>query len=164
MCFQNAVRAHRHKKGDILMNNHPGWYYGEAFGGIRRKKSGHPKLSTLDDLYGILRCAWSRDTAYPGCQADWEPSDPSYGQCAVTAMLVYDLFGGEICRVRNADGSTHYFNCIEGHIIDLTAEQLFQPFDYEPNEVMNRQYCGKNPDTKRRYRLLVERVAQTLAD
>ena len=103
------------------MQNHPGWYYGEEFGGIRRKKPGNPKLFTLDDFYGALRIAWSRDTAYPGCQVDWEPSDPSYGQCAVTAMLAYDLFGGDICRVRNADGSTHYFNRIDGHIIDLTA-------------------------------------------
>lgn len=152
------------KKGDLIMQNHPGWYYGEEFGGIRRKKPGNPKLFTLDDFYGALRIAWSRDTAYSGCQVDWEPSDPSYGQCAVTAMLAYDLFGGDICRVRNADGSTHYFNRIDGHIIDLTAEQLFQPFSYEPYEVMNRQYCGKNSDTKRRYQLLVERVAEALAD
>lgn len=80
------------KKGDLIMQNHPGWYYGEEFGGIRRKKPGNPKLFTLDDFYGALRIAWSRDTAYPGCQVDWEPSDPSYGQCAVTAMLAYDLF------------------------------------------------------------------------
>ena len=29
---------------------------------------------------------------------------------------------------------------------------------------MNRLYCGKNSDTKRRYQLLVERVAEALAD
>lgn len=52
------------------MQNHPGWYYGEEFGGIRRKKPGNPKLFTLDDFYGALRIAWSRDTAYPGCQVD----------------------------------------------------------------------------------------------
>lgn len=140
-------------------------FYGEEYGDLKRKKEGNPKLKTLDDLYAILRKAWRKETAYRSCQAEWVDSDPSYGQCAITAMLVYDMFGGSIHRIRVDGGGTHYFNKINGHYIDLTVEQfdLYNiPVSYEPNEEMQRQYCGKNADTAKRYKLLIERIAQIL--
>lgn len=140
-------------------------FYGEEYAELPRLKDGDSRVRTLGDLYEILRKCWSRETAYPSCQADWVPADPTYGQCAVTAMLVYDLFGGTIHRIRVEGGGTHYFNKIDGHYIDLTREQfdLYNiPVSYEPNEVMDRQYCGKNPDTNRRYQLLVQRVTEYL--
>lgn len=94
------------------------------------------------------------------------PDDPTYGQCVVTAMLVCDLFGGTIHKIRVDGGGTHYFNKIHGHYIDLTREQfdLYNiPVANEPNETVDRQYCGKNPDTNRRYKLLVERITEYLA-
>lgn len=140
-------------------------YYGEEFGQIKRLKPGHPKMNTIDDVYTVLRKAWSKETAYPSCQSEWVPSDPSYGQCAVTAMLVHDMFGGTIHRIRVSGGGTHYFNKIDGHYIDLTIEQfdLYNiPVTYEPNEEMDRRYCGKNPDTAKRYKLLVDGIAAIL--
>lgn len=140
-------------------------YYGEEFGTLERKKPGNPKLRTLDDLYNILRGAWCKETAYPSCQAEWVPNDPSYGQCAITAMLVYDMFGGSIRRIRVDGGGTHYFNEINGHYIDLTIEQfdLYNiPVQYEPNEEMDRKYCGKNADTQKRLQLLVSRIAEAV--
>ena len=140
-------------------------FYGEEYSNLKRKTQGDPHLETLGDLYNILRKCWSKETAYPSCQAEWVPNDPSYGQCAITAMLVYDMFGGSIHRIRVSGGGTHYFNCIDGHYIDLTREQfdLYNiPVDYEPNETMSRIYCGKNPDTKKRYDLLVRNIAQYL--
>ena len=56
-------------------------------------------------------------------------------------------------------------NKIDGHYIDLTIEQfdLYNiPVSYEPNEQMDRKYCGKNADTAKRYKLLVERIAAEL--
>lgn len=140
-------------------------YYGEEFGQIKRLKPGHPKMNTIDDVYTVLRKAWSKETAYPSCQSEWVPSDPSYGQCAVTAMLIHDMFGGTIHRIRVSGGGTHYFNKIAGHYIDLTIEQfdLYNiPVTYEPNEEMDRRYCGKNPDTAKRYKLLVDGIAAIL--
>lgn len=140
-------------------------FYGEEYADLKRRKPGNPKLETLGDLYRILRTAWCKETAYPSCQAEWVPSDPSFGQCAITAMLVYDMFGGTIHRIRVDGGGTHYFNRIDGHYIDLTVEQfdLYDiPVSYEPNEEMPRHYCGKNADTARRYKLLIERVAESV--
>lgn len=80
-------------------------------------------------------------------------------------MLVYDMFGGTIHRIRVDGGGTHYSNKIDGHYIDLTIEQfdLYNiPVSYEPNEEMPRQYCGKNADTAKRYKLLIERISAVL--
>lgn len=140
-------------------------FYGEAYADLKRKKPGHHELETLGDLYRILRMAWCRETAYPSCQAEWVPTDPSFGQCAITAMLVCDLFGGTIHRIRVDGGGTHYFNRIDGHDIDLTVEQfdLYHiPVCYEPNEEIPRQFCGKNADTAKRYRLLIDRISSIL--
>lgn len=62
-------------------------FYGEEYAELPRLKDGDSRVRTLGDLYEILRKCWSRETAYPSCQADWVPADPTYGQCAVTAML-----------------------------------------------------------------------------
>ena len=82
-------------------------------------------------------------------------------------MLVYDMFGGSIHRIRVDGGGTHYFNKINGHYIDLTIEQfdLYNiPVEYEPNEEMDRKYCGKNPDTAKRYQLLLKRISAVLEE
>ena len=79
-------------------------------------------------------------------------------------MLVHDMFGGTIHKVRK-NGSTHYFNKINGHYVDLTSEQFeiySMPVDYENSTEVDRIYCGKNPDTKKRFDLLVKRVSEYL--
>lgn len=138
-------------------------YYGEELGLVKRKRLGNSQLETIDDLYNILRESWCKETAYPSCQAEWVPNDPSYGQCAITAMLVYDMFGGTIHRIRVSGGGTHYFNKINGQYLDLTIEQfdLYNiSVNYEPNEEMDRKYCGKNKDTQKRFELLIKRIAE----
>ncbi len=140
-------------------------YYGEEYGNTKRKKVGNAQLNTLDDLFEILLECWCKETAYPSCQAEWLKSDPTYGQCAITAMLVYDMFGGSIHRIRVSGGGTHYFNCINGHYIDLTINQfdLYNiPVNYEPNEKIDRKYCGKNADTQKRFELLIKRISNKL--
>lgn len=140
-------------------------YQGDDFATMRRLKSGNEKLQTLDDLYNILRKSWCKESAYPSCQSDWQECDPSLGQCAITAMLVHDMFGGTIHRIRMKQGGTHYFNCINGNYIDLTREQfdLYDiPIQYEPNEKMEREYCGKNANTKSRYDILIKKVLENV--
>ena len=142
-------------------------YYGEEYGQIKRLKPGNPKLETLDDLFNILLECWAKETAYPSCQAEWVPNDPSYGQCAITAMLVYDMFGGSIHRIRVDGGGTHYFNKLDGHYIDLTINQfdLYNiPIEYEPNEEIPREHCGTNADTLTRFNLLKENITRIIGE
>ena len=51
-----------------------------------------PGITTLLELFAVLEKCWSKETAYPSCQADWIPNDPSYGQCAIPATRVYGPF------------------------------------------------------------------------
>ena len=142
-------------------------YVGDDLGDLQRLKSGNKAINTLEDLFEIVRECWCGETAYPSCQEDWVPEDPTYGQCAITAMLVHDMFGGSIHRIWVDDNWTHYFNKVDGQYIDLTSEQFDlynMNVDYEPNEEMDYIYCGTNPDTKKRYDLLVKRVAEKLND
>ncbi|MCR5188209.1 MAG: DEAD/DEAH box helicase family protein [Treponema sp.] len=141
-------------------------YFGEQIGSTKRLTPGNPQINTLDDLYNVLRKCWAKETAYPNCQNEWVSTDPSFGQCAITAMIVYDLFGGTIHRIRVNGGGTHYFNKINGQYVDLTREQfdLYNiPVSYESNEQMDRQYCGKNGDTKKRYELLLDNIRNYLS-
>ena len=138
-------------------------YVGDDFGDLQRLKPGNKAINTLEDLFEVVRECWCSETAYPSCQEDWVPEDPTYGQCAITAMLVHDMFGGSIHRIWVDDNWTHYFNKVDGQYVDLTSEQFDlynMHVDYDANEEMDYRYCGKNPDTKKRYDLLVKRVAE----
>ena len=141
-------------------------YYGrENTKGITRNKA-NAKINTIDELFECLLKVWCKETAYPSCQKDFDKNnDPTYGQCAITSTLVYDMFGGSIHKIRVDGGGTHYFNKINGAYIDLTSDQfdLYNiPVQYEPNQVVPREYCGKNTDTLKRYKLLIELISKTM--
>lgn len=138
-------------------------YYGNEYTkDIQRRGGQKNKISTIDQLFEILLDVWCKETAYPSCQKDYvQENDPTYGQCAITATLLYDMFGGTIHRIRVSGGGTHYFNKINNHYIDLTSDQfdLYDiSVDYSNNEVIERAYCGKNADTRKRYELLVRTI------
>lgn len=143
-------------------------YYGREYSStIQRKDRDSYIIGSLDQLFAILLNVWCKDTAYPSCQKDYDfENDPTYGQCAITATLVYDMFGGSIHKIRVSGGETHYFNKINNHYIDLTSDQfdLYNiPVRYDRNEYVLREYCGKNLDTKRRYEKLVHLINEWVA-
>lgn len=75
------------------------------------------------------------------------------------------MFGGTIHKIRVAGVLTHYFNKIDGHYIDLTRDQfdLYHiESEYEPNQLIDRQYCNKNPNTLKRYHLLIQNISTVL--
>lgn len=142
-------------------------YNGKIFThNIKRINEKFETINNIDKLFELLLDIWCKETAYPGCQNDYiHEEDPTYGQCAITAALVYDIFGGTIHKIRVDSGETHYFNKIDGHYIDLTRDQ-FDLYDisleYEPNEEIPREFCGKNADTLKRYNLLIELLNKSI--
>lgn len=146
-------------------------YFGSEFGDEITRKDGDPtkRIQSLNDLFNLLLKSWERATAYPSCQKDPDfnlANDPTYGQCAITATLVYDLFGGTIHKIRVSGGGTHYFNKIDGNYIDLTRDQfdLYHiPVAYEPNTEIDRGYCGKNKNTYQRYLKLAENISKQIS-
>jgi len=127
---------------------------------IRKVSNDYENINSIDELFNELLDVWCKETAYPSCQNDYiHDEDPTYGQCAITATLVHDLFGGTIHKIKVDGGGTHYFNKINSHYIDLTSDQfeLYDiPLEYEPNEEVPREYCGKNADTLKRFNIMVE--------
>jgi 8-oxo-dGTP pyrophosphatase MutT (NUDIX family) len=85
---------------------------------------------SLSELESAIRASWSVWTSDPVDHAQWSPECPSRGQCAVTSLVVQDLFGGELlmAEVTRADGSrqgVHYWNRLVGGVeLDLTREQF----------------------------------------
>jgi hypothetical protein len=59
----------------------------------------------------------------------------SYGQCAPTAIVLFEKFGGEILRTevrkKNGDVIRHFYNLIEGDRHDFTADQFNIPDYFE---------------------------------
>ena len=162
-----AVEKALEELATILPAGKDGYYYqGQELAEKKcQEVEAFPGIDTLHKLYAVLRQSWKAETAYRSCQIEWVSNDPSYGQCAITAMLVFDMFGGSIHRIRVAGGGTHYFNKIDGQYVDLTREQfdLYDiPIEYEPNEQMQREYCGKNPGTKARYHQLQRNIIRYL--
>jgi ADP-ribose pyrophosphatase YjhB (NUDIX family) len=87
-------------------------------------------LDTLDTLESAIRASWSVWTSDPVDQARWSDSNPAWGQCASTALVVQDLLGGDllVADVRESDGDSagvHYWNRLAGGLeLDLTREQF----------------------------------------
>ena len=77
-----------------------------------------------DEVQSALRKSWSLATA-----SQWTPENPAAGQCNVTALLVHELFGGELLKTPLPAGD-HFYNRIEGRRYDFTESQFGQPIAY----------------------------------
>lgn len=79
---------------------------------------------TLAEIELAIRGAWSAETRDPS--DDWSPANPASGQCGVTALVLNDIFGGDllVAEVQYVDG-THQgyssWNRFAGAEVDETA-------------------------------------------
>lgn len=76
-------------------------------------------------MRSALQKAWSLKTA-----RQWTAECPAAGQCNVTAVVVQDIYGGDIC-LTPLDGYDvpHFYNVFDGQRVDLTDSQ----FDVSPS-------------------------------
>jgi hypothetical protein len=85
------------------------------------------RAATLQETEAAIRAAWGRETSDD--PDEWSAENPARGQCAVTALLVRELLGGEIL-VANVlrEGrrvERHAWNRLpSGLTLDLTREQF----------------------------------------
>lgn len=118
--------------------------------------------ASLAQLRTALAASWTAQTASP--LVAWSPSNPSSGQCAVSALVLQDYCGGEICRCVVA-GTPHYFNRIDDQVVDSTAGQFGGPaIDYSASTMRSRQRILRHADTRQRYELLKGRVERFLVE
>ena len=118
---------------------------------------------SLIELKHFLFSSYQKDTAYSSCAEEWSHNNPTRGQCAITSMLVYELFGGEIQRGYNMkEKEWHYWNVIDGIVYDFTIDQYKDNnLSFESIQRVNFYSLLENIDTKRRYELLKKRVTRT---
>ncbi|MCY0963450.1 YunG family protein [Streptomyces sp. H27-H5] len=83
----------------------------------------------LLDLDHALRASWAADTCSPDDQPEWQPSNPAWGHCDITALIVHDVLGGDLMRGEvHVDGDQrgfHWWNRLSSGVeLDLTREQF----------------------------------------
>ena len=120
-------------------------------------------------LIDAIQDAWSYETSN---NTAWRSENPSLGQCAVTVCVVQDYLGGEIYNnvATFPDGKieSHYFNIVEGEIVDLTKQQFPEETIFSEGEAKTkehnstREYCLSFETTRKRYEILKARVANRL--
>ena len=84
----------------------------------------------VDAIRRALQDSWSEHT-----QPAFDPRDPSYNQCAQTAIVVFDHFGGDILRTQVCTQSyeiEHFYNRIGWRRYDFTAAQFEIPYFRKP--------------------------------
>lgn len=119
--------------------------------------------TNIHELEGLLEEAWSSETSSDPNR--WSPANPALGQCAVTALVVQDLLGGELLRGEVGNVS-HYWNILpSGQEVDLTIGQ----FGTTKPTIHNiggrsRDYVLSFPATQVRYGILSERVRNLLGE
>ncbi len=121
--------------------------------------------TTLSSLKLAVGKSWGSDTSSDPVK--WSASNPAYGQCAVTALVIQDFFGGKLLRVEASgpEGKvSHYYNQLrDGNVIDLTRKQFPAGTVFSEPETKDREYVLSYPATAARYETLKERVSLTLA-
>jgi hypothetical protein len=119
------------------------------------------RIGSLLELGTALEKAWSKDTSAD--PEHWSLENPAWGQCAVTALLVQDLFGGDLRRAV-IKGISHYWNILSsGELVDLTIQQFGELSEGRPEgEPRTREYALSGQDVERRYLALKRRVFNRL--
>lgn len=111
-------------------------------------------------LKELFKRIWSTDTCYPGSKDEWSVENPSLGQCAVTSLLINEIFGGKILFNKEYH---HYWNLLEdGSEIDLTKDQFGAQAQIKAEGEASRDYIlysenAKRSETLKRYKILKKR-------
>ena len=123
---------------------------------------------TLTDIDLALRASWAADTCSPDdlLRAEWNPDNPAWGHCDITALVVNDILGGDLMlgevRAGDEQHGYHWWNRLDSGVeIDLTREQFLRGQTVTAARVVKRP-PGPLPRRWEEYELLRERVATRL--
>ena len=127
-------------------------------GGVHARQDARlARVKVLAEL--LRRKGWHRDTSY--WPDRWLAHRPSTGQCAVTALIVQDQFGGQIVEAKTNQGEAHFLNRLPGlGDIDITGDQFDSSVEIHVCGIADRKAILSCPDTVRRYKLLKNAVLE----
>jgi hypothetical protein len=99
---------------------------------------------------------WTAETSYD--PAGWTEDNPSYGQCCVTALVLYMTMGGEI-RCGKVGRESHFWNVLpDGSELDITFKQFGDNATRGPGKKRTVESLLKNKSVAARYKILLDRV------
>lgn len=125
-------------------------------------------LLSQSDFYKLekaFRKSWSLDTANPDIRAEWSETNPAYGQCTPTALVISDLYGGKLIYDKE---NYHIWNELPDDTEqDFSREQFRENvklsiYKYLTMEDILESEHGKQSRMKERYQLLRENVKKNL--
>jgi hypothetical protein len=116
------------------------------------------KKINLKCLEKALKKSWRKDTCYRPMRKKYTKSNPAYGQCYCTALVVNDYFGGKILTVEFPEGGEHYWNLIRGKEIDITRCQFDKSQKFPKPKIIGR----KDTKNTKEYLILKKRVQRFL--
>ena len=132
-------------------------FYGHETADVKARTNEFPGIGTPKDLYRALWPLWTRETCTARMRKDWTEENRTLGQCAITAFLAQDLFGGRVWGIPLPDGGFHCFNAVDGRVFDLTSEQFGgQELDYTLRHEQLRHDHFQQPGKRERYEALKE--------
>lgn len=127
-------------------------------------------MRTLGEIEQAVRESWAADTCSPDdvAREPWSERNPAWGQCDVTALVVHDLFGGELLAAEvYLDGEQqgfHNWNRLPGGLeVDLTREQFRRGQTVAAGRVVRRP-PGRLPRRREEYRRFRRRVLERLGE
>ncbi|MEO1776752.1 MAG: hypothetical protein AAFS07_17570 [Pseudomonadota bacterium] len=79
----------------------------------------------VDTVRAALRKHWSLRSS-----TLWRADNPALGQCGVSALVAWEILGGQIAKTRYGD-LWHFYNVIDGQRVDFTDSQFDAPIGYD---------------------------------
>ena len=163
--YITAMKDRRGGDSRIYRMDAYGFYGSAASGTVKARNADYPGIGTPRDLYRVLWRLWTRETCTPRMRADWTEENRTLGQCAITAFLAQDIFGGRVWGIPLEDGGFHCFNVTDGAVFDLTSEQFAgKDLDYSLRHEQLRHDHFMREEKRERYETLKEALKNAVKE
>lgn len=111
-------------------------------------------------VFEALKECWIKETSNQ--PEKWTKTNPSLGQCAITSIIVKEMFGGIIIRGEMKNGQKHYWNLVGNDVVDLTRDQFKHELSFERISLVNKSKLLENEDTAKRLVILKKKLKKEL--
>ena len=121
------------------------------------------RIANVYDLYHLLLTeGWTEETC--SNKRLWNRQIVCKGQSGATALLVYEIYGGCVRSFKLPNGICHYYNIINGEIMDLTKNEILNNREYSEDDqehelsYLYRRFKDKKEMLKQNCSLVFEKM------
>jgi len=119
-------------------------------------------MKRYESFKTALNESWGKDTAYWKDAEGWTKENPALGQCAITALLFNELYGGKIYSGVSDTGIVHYWNRKFGIKRDFTKQQFPRKMRFTNVKRWTREELLASGNVAERYEMLKSRVIEKM--